>query len=168
MTETNTMDDLRRIVTEKLYETLHGKEIDMVEQMTPELPNMLGIVPLDTMATHGATQGTIMDIDHEFWEDYYRDVKTRRGVEEELHTAVRSLREDGILQMTYPYGEDAGIVYVEVEYDDSETTRCAECGGAASLEQSAELSAGEYYLSVSIECQHCDFSRTCGRRLRRL
>lgn len=128
----NTMADLRRECTRRLRDTVHGREFDMMEKNV-ETPHMLGIVPVGVNSNHQVEKGTILDPSHHFWDSFEDDVRTKTGVRKRVESAIRSLKEDDIFEMTYPYGEEADIVYCEVEpVEDSDavyiSVECDECG----------------------------------------
>lgn len=162
MTE-KTMADLRREVATRLKQTLHGREIDgdSLGDM-PATPEMLGVVPLGAMGTASAEEGTLLDPNHEFYDDYYREVRTKRAAENEIRTAIQSLKEDDILNITEPYGEDANILYVEVVGFDETTgldTTCVECGVLVTAEPYIERKGDRYALRYRVDCPSCEFSR---------
>lgn len=165
----NTMADLRREVARRLRDTLHGREIDTMEKGTPEIEHMLGVVTLGAISTPQSENGTILDPSHEFWQSYYEDVNTENGIRREIETAMQSLKEDGVFRVTTPYGEDAGILYVEVgEMDDKPNrmiTTCAECGERIPTEPELKMSYGRYRLVFDLQCSECDFDRTVGEML---
>jgi hypothetical protein len=160
----NTMADLRREVARRLRETLHGREIDTLEKGMPELPHMLGIVTLGAISTEKALKGSLLDPDHEFWSDYYTDVKTQNEAESEIESAIHSLKDDGTFTVSTPYGEKAGIWYCEVDEihapSNEMITSCAECGEAISVEPNLTQHYGMYTLKFSLDCPSCDFEQT--------
>lgn len=164
----NTMADLRRECAELLRETLHGKEIDMMRN-TVRLPHMLGVTPIGAIHSRRAEEGTILDVEHEFWQDFEEEITTRGQVKRRVESAVRSLREDDVLRMTHPYGEDADIVYCEVDTMDergklSLTTECAGCSEtidaqlSLNYDEGVEEALNHYYLQVDIDCPYCEYS----------
>lgn len=162
---TYTMADLRREVADRLRDTLHGKEIDTMEKGMPRLPHMLGIVTIGAISTHEAIAGSILDPDHEFWSNYYKDVDTLGMAEREVESAVRSLQEDNIFRVTNPYGEEAGISYCEIGEVDNPpnemVTTCAECGGSITTQpELSPRSADEYFLEFHLDCTECSFEDT--------
>lgn len=160
------MADLRREVAKRLRKTLHGREIDTMEKGMPELPHMLGIVTIGAISTPEAEKGSLLDPDHEFWDDYYKDVKTKGKVSNEIQSAVQSLKEDNIFRPSTPYGEEAGIWYCEVGDIDGEANRiltvCTECGESIPTEPELKHNYGQYTLEFSLDCPECDFSDTFG------
>lgn len=159
---TNTMADLRREVAKRLRETLHGREIDTMEKGMPELPHMLGIVTIGAISTPEAIKGSLLDCNHEFWDAYYEKVNTRGKAEKEIESAIRSLKEDNIFQVSTPYGEEAGIWYCEVSDIDESPNRmvtvCSNCGESISTEPELKHRNGYYVLEFSLNCSECDFS----------
>lgn len=170
MTE-NTMADLRREVANRLRDTLHGREIDTIEGQMPELPEMLGVVPIGVRSTVAAEKGTLLDHNHSFYDDYYKSVETKRAAHDEIQTAVQSLKDEGVLNIMEPYGSDAGIFYVEVEDLDDTTgldTTCAECEERVTAEPDIVRRGKRYELRYHIDCPACDFSRVVENNLIRL
>lgn len=159
---TNTMADLRRKVAQRLRETLHGREIDTYEKGKPELPHMLGIVTIGAISTDKAEADTLLDNKHRFWQDYYTDINTKNGVKKEIETAIHSLKEDGIFRVTSPYGEEAGILYVEVDDIDgverAMTVTCTECGEMIETAPEISHNYGRYRVIYRLNCPDCQFS----------
>jgi hypothetical protein len=151
---TKTMADLRTKVAKRLRETLHGREIDTLEMGMPETAHMLGIVPIGGISTREAEKGTLLDCDHDFWNDYDKTVSTRRAAMNEVKSAIRLLRENETFTVNAPYGEEAGIMYCEVEpvERDGLATECAECGAALKAEPKMDSAIGglgaDYTLSL--------------------
>jgi hypothetical protein len=166
---TNTMSDLRKEVARRLRDTLHGREIDTMKRGKPEVPHMLGVVTLGAISTPEAESGTILDPDHGFWSEYYDDVKTKNGVLREIQSAMHSLKEDNIFRVTTPYGEDAGIMYVEVdeiaESPDPLSAACKECGTDVMTEMQISLNCNEYSVIFNIDCPNCAFEADTGLKL---
>jgi len=161
----NTMHDLREVVASRMRNALHGREIDMIESTKPRIPHMLGVTPLGKPHDVTNEDGTLLDPQSAFWQSYEPSVETRREVEQEIETAIRSLKESGVFRMEYPYGEDAGIVYIEVDSmtDSNNTTlgletECKNCSSNITARPSLVLSSNSYNISVSVECPNCDFS----------
>jgi hypothetical protein len=158
----NTMEDLRHEVASRLRNSLHGREIDMMEGVKPRLPHMLGITPLGKVHDPKNEEMTILDTSHPFWTDYEDDVRTKNKLMEKVQTAIRSLKEDDIFRMTHPYGEEADVIYVEVDKvqptDNSMKTSCKECGTTLSADPLLNEGRGTYHLSFSLDCPECDFS----------
>jgi len=158
----NTMADLRQEVASRMRHSLHGREIDMMENVKPTLPHMLGVTPIGKVHDPNNEEFTILDSRHQIWQDYVDDVKTKRQVTEKIETAIRSLKEDGTFRMTYPYGEEAEVVYIEV--DELDTARlplapsCADCGAEANAVPSVETKGSAYVLGLEIWCDSCGFS----------
>lgn len=122
------MYDLRQEVAKRMREAMHGKEIDMVEGVRPQLPHMLGITQLDEVHDPFNEEGTLLDPSHGFWQSYDGTVKTRNKLTRKVKTAIHSLKQDDYLRMTYPYGEEAEVVYVEVDVPENEHIHCPNCG----------------------------------------
>lgn len=173
---TNTMADLRQECAARLREALHGREIDTLENDI-EIPHMLGIAPIGTIPTDKVEEGTLLDPAHEFWTDYEEEVRTSGKAHRKVESAIRSLRKDDIFRMTYPYGEEADIVYCEVDEmaesgDALLTTECASCEETVEAPLSLELSngysdGGLYKLVVDVDCPHCGFERLLEEPMRR-
>lgn len=165
----NTMADLRREVSTRLRNALHGKEIDMMKGQKPELPHMLGITPLNKQHDPLNEEMTLLDISHPFWQEYEEDIATMNQLKQKIETAIRSLKEEGVLQMTYPYGEEADIIYVEVERLENESnvlqTSCTECGAPIASQLSLAEERNSYYISVSLDCDSCEFGGKYERNL---
>lgn len=159
----NTMKDLRREVASRMRTALHGREIDMVEEIKPKTPHMLGITPLNKVHDPKNEEMTLLDPKHHFWDEYTQSVDTKATVSEAIQTAIQSLKEDDIFRMTYPYGEEAEVVYVEVDRIPDKTgnnmlqTSCKRCGHTLTAPQRLQLTSRSYYLSVSLDCPECDF-----------
>jgi len=173
---TKTMYDLRVTVAERLRDTLHGKTVDMMQPVKPRLPHMLGFVEIGAVVDPNMIDGSLADPSHEFWDTYYEEVRTRNAVEDELITAIESLKETGHFRMVYPHGEDAGIVYVEVDCPSDEqtpvseeqfTTTCSNCDAPLLATPSLVLHGDSYYVKASIECDECEYAQTVSRRLTR-
>lgn len=169
----NTMADLRREVANRCRAALHGREIDMVEQAKPRLPHMLGITPLGKIHDPNNEEMTLLDPQHHFWQEYEEDITTKRATEEKIQTAIHSLKKDDLFRMTYPHGEEAEIVYVEVERPSmmeratTLQTSCNNCNRDITAQPNLLLDSGRYYLRFSLDCPKCDFSRTLEEHLRR-
>lgn len=168
-----TMTHLREKVAERLRETLHGKEVDMLDGVRPRIPHMLGITPLDETHDPDNEKGRLLDPHYPFWSDYQRDIETRNAVMEEIETAIRTLVEDEILELSYPYGREAEIIYCEVDNVNTDRnenesknktatsmkTSCLECGTTLFTQPELVQNSGHYNIKVSIDCPECEFSR---------
>lgn len=133
--ESRTMQDLREECVERLDRVLDGREIDLLEQEV-RTPHMLGIAPIGTRYTEDMGDGTLLDPAHDFWTEYEKSVATRREAAREVESAIRSLREDDTLEITMPHGEEAEIVYCEINHDDhalSGTIDCPNCGHSCEI-----------------------------------
>lgn len=165
----NTMEDLRREVATRLRNSLHGREIDMLEGVRPRLPHMLGITPLNKVHDPKNEEGTLLDTTHHFWQDWHEPIDTKAEVQRKLETAIASLAEEDVFRVTYPHGKDAEIAYVEVdELHPAETvlqTSCRECDSTISTAPSLSEDNGQYYIKVSLDCPECDFSGVFERGL---
>ena len=161
----NTMSDLREVVSSRMRNALHGREIDMIESTKPRIPHMLGVTPLGNPHDVTNEDGTLLDPQSAFWQSYEPSVQTRRDVEQEIETAIRSLKKSGVFRMEYPYDEDAGIVYIEVDSmrQTNRTllegeTECVNCGSKTTAQPTLVQTNNAYNISVSVECENCDFS----------
>jgi len=169
------METLREYVGRQLRDTLHGKEIDMMQAVKPRLPHMLGLLEIGEVIGPSDVDGSILDPTHEFWDNYYKEVNTRNKAEEEVISAVESLKADGLFRMSYPYGEEGGIVYVEVERpelyservagNNSITTPCKECGQTLRTAPRLVLYSDSYHIKFSLNCDECGFDESYRRRL---
>jgi len=158
---TNTMEDLKREVAYRLRDTLHGSEIDTLENDMPTLEQMLGIVPIGEEKEIGDIEGTILAADHDFWDLYYKDVLTTAAAKEEVESAIYLLRDDGVFNVSTPYGEEAGIWYCEVsgigdDNYDGHTTECVECGASIDADSELVRMGNAYKLRFEIDCPRCD------------
>jgi hypothetical protein len=170
-----TMADLRKEVATLLRDTLHGKTVDMMQTVKPRLPHMLGYTEIGEVFDPNELDGTLLDSRHDFWDDYYETVNTRNKARNEVVTAIETLKEDGKFRMTYPYGEEGGIIYVEVDdpnqYRLQDTPEeqyiitCQECSHTLSARPSLTLYNGYCHLKVSAECEECGFSGQYSRKL---
>lgn len=165
----NTMKDLREEVAIRMRTALHGREIDMVEEIRPELPHMLGITPLQKVHDPTNEYGTLLDPRHHFWQSYEEDVTTKREASEKIQTAIYSLKEDELFRKTYPYGEEAEVVYVEVETPSTDGNNmkitCEECDTRITTQPNLLQDSGHYSLNFSLDCPNCEFSKTVKRSL---
>lgn len=166
------MADLRREVARRLRETLHGREIDTMEKGQPEIEHMLGVVTLGAISTPEAESGTILDPSHNFWNSYYEEVETKNAVTSEIETAMQSLKDDEILRVSSPYGDEAGILYVEVgdieEQPNKMVTMCEECSTSIPTEPELKMSNGRYNLVFELDCPECDFEEILVERMVKL
>lgn len=170
----NTMKDLREEVATRMRTAMHGREIDMVEQIRPELPHMLGITPLNKVHDPNNEKFTLLDPRHHFWKNYESDISTKREASEKIQTAIYSLKEDELFEKTYPYGEEAEVVYVECEVpesNNSETilqTSCEKCDTTITTQPTLLQETGHYFISFSITCDECGFERQLRENLKRV
>jgi len=149
---------------------LHGREIDMMKTVV-EVPHMLGITPIGKLHDPLNEEMTLLDPKHQFWKGYESDVRTKNAVMDKIQTAIRSLRKDGTLRKTYPYGEEAEIVYIEVDRLDSNkkksVTQCKQCGKEISYGLDLVNSGELYFIETQLDCPSCDFSQSFKRSMRR-
>jgi ribosomal protein S27E len=156
----NTMQDLREEVASRMHETLHGREIDEYENRV-QIEHMLGITPIGEEHKPKNENGTILDADHEFWEDWHKKSITGWTVRQKVETAVRSLHEDGFLRVTYPYGEDAEVAYVEVDDLGADDTSqvivtCDYCGEVVAGRVSiSKAGIHPYTAELHVNCPEC-------------
>lgn len=111
----NTVKDLKKIVHAKMYETIDGRMVDQYEQGKVEIPHMLGITEMGETCLYEDYEGTILDPSHEFWDDYVEDVSTIHATEDAVEFVIHVLNESGDFNVYFPHGEEADIVYTEVE-----------------------------------------------------
>jgi len=172
MTNTNTMEDLRDAIAQRMKDAIHGREFDTVDGSMPKTPHMLGVIPTGAISTPEAEKGSILDPAHEFWSTYEKDIETRGGVKREVETAIQSLADDDVLEMTMPHGEDAGIYYVEVDYNQNERqsldVACEECGSFAPVTERIKQNSGHYWFEFEVDCAECTFDTTVRTALRAL
>lgn len=168
----NTMADLRRECANRLRRSLHGREIDTLEN-TIEMAHMLGIVPIGAISTRKAEEGTLLDPEHDFWQEFDGEIRTKNEARRRVQSAIRSLKKDGTFRMTHPYGEEADIVYCEVDEvqqsgDVLLPTTCAECNEEIEAPLSLECTdSGSYEIATRVDCPYCDFSSVMSRLLQR-
>lgn len=168
----NTMEDLREEVAVRLRRVLHGQELDMFENEV-RIPHMLGITPIGKTHDPKDEEHTILDADHAFWEEWHDDIVTGYTVRKKIETAVRSLREDDIFRITYPYGKEAEVAYIEVDEIGrnaqlDNTTTCANCGASIKADLEIVESNGQYSIRMTLDCDACDFSGLYERHMTRL
>jgi len=165
----NTMEDLREEVASRLRNSLHGREIDMMETVRPRIPHMLGVTPLGKVHDPKNEEMTLLDPQHPFWQSYEDDVRTKNQLSSKVQTAIRSLKEDGVFRMNYPYGEEAEVVYVEVDKlhptANAMNTSCKECGATVMTQPNLEEELGRYHLKFTIDCPECDFTSSYSQPL---
>jgi len=157
----NSMEDLREEVAVRMRRVLHGQEIDTFKSDV-QIPHMLGITELGERHVEENEEHTLLDPSHEFWDAWHDDDVTEYIVNEKIQTAIRSLREDETLRVTYPYGTEAEIAYVEVDEIGrntvlDNTTDCIECGESVQSDMSVEKTGKSYAVVLSVECD-CGFS----------
>lgn len=154
----NTMEDLRREVASLMRETIHGREIDTLEN-TVEIPHMIGVTPIEEPHASKNNRGTILDPSHEFWDEWHDDFVTESTTSQKVESAIRSLAEDKIFENTYPYGESADIIIPKIDRVEKMkvdvSTRCLECGEEIIPSLSIEDSSSTYELEFSVSCADC-------------
>lgn len=166
------MEDLREEVAVRLRRVLHGQEVDMFENEV-RIPHMLGITPIGETHSPKDEEHTILDANHEFWEEWHDDIVTGYTVNKKIETAIRSLREDDIFRITYPYGKEADVAYIEVDEIGRNApldnkTDCAECGNSITADVEIAEKNGHYSIRMSLDCDECDFTGLYERMLTRL
>lgn len=156
---------LNEYVRQRLHETLNGREIDMFHE-TCEVPHMIGVTPIGEPHSRSKEDETILDPDHSFWEKHSENALTRREIAHKIERSIRILREKDVLELYYPYGEEADIVYVEV--DGSPSIECLDCGSRETYSDQRTIPSGDAYeLVIEVDCLDCEFSGEYGRRLSR-
>jgi hypothetical protein len=169
-----TMEELREYTGRRLRDAIHGREIDMMKPVRPHLPHMLGLCDIGEVVAPRVIDGSILDSRHEFWDDYYKEVNTRNKAKSEVISAIESLKADGLFRMSYPYGEDGEIIYVEVDDPDqysircrqnnSITTHCKECNHTLRTSPDLVLYNNYYHLRFSVACDNCGFTGNYSRK----
>lgn len=163
----NTMADLREEVASRLRNALHGREIDMMERHVG-LPHMLGITPIGKFHDPQVEEMTLLDTEHPFWQNYHKEVDGPDQAAQEIQTAIRSLKVDDVFRMTYPYGEEAEVVYIEVDKlnrNRGMTTDCHKCGETIDLDVNVPNDDLGYYFQAVIDCPHCGYYGEYEQRL---
>jgi hypothetical protein len=132
---------------------------------------MLGITPLGKIHDPNNEEMTLLDPSHNFWDEYEEPVTTKNATTEKIESAVRSLKEDDIFRMTYPYGEEADIIYCEVDEisnsDISMKTSCEKCETVIETQPILSRKGRHYHLKFSLDCPECEFSTTVAEHLQR-
>jgi L-fucose mutarotase/ribose pyranase (RbsD/FucU family) len=86
-------------------------------------------------------------------------VHTEYDIRKKISSTIKSLMEDDILNILYPYGEDAEIAFIEVNWpsDSSVTihTTCSNCGDIAEASMSLTPVKNSYNLIASVSCENC-------------
>jgi hypothetical protein len=142
----------------------------------PEMEEMLGIIPIGAISTPQVEQGTILDNNHDFWNEYHKSINTDNAVRIEIRQAMESLRDDGILQISTIEGdsdEEWDKLYVEVEDISSDnplslSTTCRKCSGGITTTANLQNSSMSYRLTFTIDCPNCEFETTVGEPLERV
>lgn len=144
----------------------------MMETVKPRIPHMLNITPLGKIHDPENEEMTLLDPKHPFWQDYEEEIRTKNAAMEKVETAIRSLKEDNIFRMTYPYGEEAEVIYVEVDKlqptaNDMKTS-CKDCGTILTTQPNLTQDNGYYHLKFTLDCPDCEFSGVYTQNLMRL
>jgi len=166
----DTYESLNERVATLLQDALHGRTVDMMQSVEPRLPHMLGYTPLGEPVHESDTSGTLLDPTHEFWDEYAEAVTTDADARGAVITAINILDKKGLLQINYPYGEEAGVAYIEVETPTNGSqsrhtateplaTTCVKCGAAIDTAPSLTTVGEEYIFVVPIDCPECSFER---------
>lgn len=167
------MHDLRREIAQRLRETLHGREVDLMKEEPLRLEHMLGVIDVGEPVPIDGADGSILDPDHDFWNEWHSDALSGYYVRDKIKTAMHSLKEDDIFRMTYPYGQEAEIVYIEVDElqnspEQQLQTSCRECGSTLTAVPNLTQDSDYYYLRFSIDCPDCEFSNLYETHLQRV
>ena len=163
-----TMEDLREEVAERMRDSIHGREIDMLENDVI-IAHMLGITEIGEEHNTVDEEGTLLDREHPFWDAWHDDVNSSYTAMKLIESAIRSLREEGVFTMTHPYGEDADIVIPEISEVSNNSllgmVNCAKCGepvypslSVSPLSRSDSSKIGSYGMDMMITCDSCGFS----------
>jgi hypothetical protein len=152
------MNDLRTEVAIRLRETLDGKEVDMLEDDIL-IEHMLGIAPLGDPVSESDTDNTLLDKNATFWQRWHDTIHTEYDIRKKISSTIKSLMEDGILNISYPYGKDAEIAFIEVNWpSDSSVSIHTTCNNCESIVD-ASLSLGpvknSYNMVVEVACENC-------------
>jgi len=142
----------------------------MMQSVEPRLPHMLGYTPLGEPVRESDTSGTLLDPTNEFWDEYEEAVTSEEDARDAVITAINILDKKGLLQINYPYGEKAGVAYIEVETPtdgpqsrhtsvESLATTCVKCGAAINTAPSLTAVGEEYVFVVPNDCPECSFER---------
>lgn len=171
----NTIDDLKEEVALRLRKSLHDREINMMNDVKPRLPHMLGITPIGKVHDPQNEEMTLMDVNHRFWQEYEEPVRTKNKVNELLMETIEQLLDEGKFKKYYPYPDDSlksEVIRCEVERvqssDTSMNTTCKECGESLTTQPNLLQEKGHYYLKFSIDCPECEFSGAYRNHLRRM
>lgn len=87
----NTMRELKEEVLDRLQH-LDGRYFESVS--TVSIEQMLGIIDMDEEFHHEKINGSILDSDHDFWDDYVRVVVASAEARQEVETAIRLLKDE--------------------------------------------------------------------------
>lgn len=149
---------LKKFLHNRLRETIHGNEFDMVTDKI-DIEMMMGV-------EYG--EG-ILSVSHELWDTYPEPIETHDDIERAISMVVRTLKADGTITTTFPYGEEAEIIYCEVEKpetnDDSISVECASCDAYASAETVYVPEGNTYKLKLTVSCSFCGHNGSYQRTL---
>lgn len=159
------MQDLREEVATRMRAAMHGREIDYYGKEAT-YPQMLGIVEFGEKSSSKKEEGTLLDPEHEFWEEWHEDLVTGYSVKQHIQTAIRSLKDDGIFRVSYPYdseGREADTAYVEVDEIGHNalldtTVPCEDCGSLTQAQCTITYDDERYRLRMVIDCDDCEQS----------
>lgn len=156
MNQHNTMVDLRRVVAQRMRNALHGREFDVLEEDI-SVEEMLGICDVNGDSPY--ISESLLDPDHEFWDGWYEDVYSIRSAESKIESAIRSLKADGHVDIIEPYGDEADIIYVEVEVPERTNTKaveCPACNRVATVEQRfSNVTNSQLQTQYEMNCTNC-------------
>lgn len=106
------MKDLKQEVLSRLQH-LDGRYFESISTISIE--EMLGIVEIEEKYHPDIINGSLLDLEHEFWDDYIREMHSERAIIEECDVAIRLLKDEGKFRMVEPVDEEltGTTVYVE-------------------------------------------------------
>ena len=108
----NTMRELKHEVQSRLQH-LDGRYFESASTVTIE--EMIGVIEVGEEYHPDKIDGTLLDLSHEFWDEYVRDLNSEKAVREEVQVAIRLLRDEGRFRMVEPEDDELQGVSVEVE-----------------------------------------------------
>jgi len=154
------MSDLKYRIHQLLKENIDGKKVDMLVENI-ELPHMIGVSPIGADHTVSNEVGTLLDPTHSFWNKYEESVTTRTEAYTECETAIRLLKEENVLTMEYPLGQEGDIVYVEVDDIQIDGLECVNCL-STNTKHNKELERVDtvYVETLTISCMDCGITKT--------
>jgi len=154
----NYMNDLRTEVATRLRETLDGKEVDMLEEDIL-VEHMLGITPIGESVTESDVEDTLLDKNATFWQRWHDSIHTEYDIRKKISSTIKSLMEDDILNILYPYGKDAEIAFIEVNWPADSTvsiqTTCNSCESTVEASLSLTPVKHSYNMVVAVTCENC-------------